>query len=44
MLTGDRVDGKCRDLLEVVSNVIEEDQNHNLLTTDHVPSTSHILW
>lgn len=32
-MTGDKVEGKCGDLLEVVSNAIEEDQNHNLLTT-----------
>lgn len=43
-MTGDRVKGKCRDLLEVVSNVMVEDQNHNFLTTYHVPGTSHTLW
>lgn len=44
VMTGVRVKGKRRDLLEVVHSVMVEDQNHNFLITYHVPGTSHTLW
>lgn len=44
VMTCGRVKGKRRDLLDIVSNVIVEDQNHSFMTNYPVPGTSHTLW